>query len=114
MAVEFGPRGINVNAVNGGIIESDSSDYFYGVEGMPPLDTRAAEDPQGAGWARCRRSRTASVPARTRRSEYVTGQTLVVDGGLSIVAPPFHDDATGPLRSCPARPGMPDPAAAPR
>ena len=39
MAVEFGPRGINVNAVNGGIIESDSSDYFYGVEGMPPLDT---------------------------------------------------------------------------
>ena len=39
MAVEFAPRGINVNAVNGGIIESDSSDYFYDVEGMPPLDT---------------------------------------------------------------------------
>jgi NAD(P)-dependent dehydrogenase (short-subunit alcohol dehydrogenase family) len=32
------------------------------------------------------------------RSEYITGQSLVVDGGLTIVAPPFFDDATGPLR----------------
>ncbi|HEY1855642.1 MAG TPA: SDR family oxidoreductase, partial [Solirubrobacterales bacterium] len=35
MAVEWAPLGINVNAVNGGIIESDSSAYFYDVEGMP-------------------------------------------------------------------------------
>jgi NAD(P)-dependent dehydrogenase (short-subunit alcohol dehydrogenase family) len=32
------------------------------------------------------------------RSEYITGQSLVVDGGLTIIAPPFFDDATGPLR----------------
>ena len=38
MAIEFAPLGINVNAVNGGIIESDSSAYFYGVDGMPGLD----------------------------------------------------------------------------
>ena len=37
------------------------------------------------------------------RSEYITGQSLVVDGGLTIIAPPFFDDATGPLR--PARAG---------
>jgi len=38
MAVEFAPLGVNVNAVNGGIIESDSSAYFYDVEGMPDLN----------------------------------------------------------------------------
>jgi enoyl-[acyl-carrier protein] reductase III len=28
-------------------------------------------------------------------AEYVTGTTLVVDGGLTSVAPPFHADITG-------------------
>ncbi|HVV90329.1 MAG TPA: SDR family oxidoreductase, partial [Solirubrobacterales bacterium] len=32
------------------------------------------------------------------RSEYITGQSIVVDGGLTVVSPPFFDDATGPLR----------------
>ncbi len=96
MALEFGARGINVNAVNGGIIESDSSAYFYGVEGMPSLDTVLPKIPK-------RRMGTVQEVADCiwfllhPASEYVTGQTLVVDGGLSIVAPPFHDDATGPL-----------------
>jgi hypothetical protein len=45
------------------------------------------------------------------RSEYVTGQSLVVDGGLSIVSPPFFEDATGPLR-LPRRPSNAGDAAA--
>jgi enoyl-[acyl-carrier protein] reductase III len=28
-------------------------------------------------------------------SEYVTGTTLVVDGGLTAVAPPFESDLSG-------------------
>jgi NAD(P)-dependent dehydrogenase (short-subunit alcohol dehydrogenase family) len=97
MAIEFAPLGINVNAVNGGIIDSDSSAYFYGVEGMPSLDQVLPKIPK-------QRMGTVKEVADTvefllePRSEYITGQSLVVDGGLSIIAPPFFDDATGPLR----------------
>lgn len=97
MAIEFAPLGINVNAVNGGIIESDSSAYFYDVEGMPSLETVLPKVPKA-------RMGTVQEVADVvefllePRSEYITGQSLIVDGGLSIVAPPFFDDATGPLR----------------
>jgi enoyl-[acyl-carrier protein] reductase III len=98
MAIEFAPLGINVNAVNGGIIESDSSAYFYGVEGMPDLEAQVLPKiPK-------RRMGTVKEVADTvefllePRSEYITGQSIVVDGGLTIVSPPFFDDATGPLR----------------
>jgi enoyl-[acyl-carrier protein] reductase III len=105
MAVEFGPRAINVNAVNGGVIESDSSAYFYGVQGMPALETVVSKIPK-------RRMGTVQEIADAvafllePRSEYITGQTLVVDGGLSVVAPPFHADADPPLR-LPAREDAP-------
>ncbi|MCW2981863.1 MAG: family oxidoreductase [Solirubrobacterales bacterium] len=97
MAVEFAPAGINVNAVNGGIIESDSSAYFYGVGGMPGLDVVLPKIPKG-------RMGTVKEVADTvefllePRSEYITGQSLVVDGGLTIVSPPFFDDAGPELR----------------
>ncbi|MBS1843161.1 MAG: SDR family oxidoreductase [Actinobacteria bacterium] len=98
MAVEFAPLGINVNAVNGGIIESDSSAYFYDVEGMPDLHKDVLPKiPK-------RRMGTVKEVADTvefllePRSEYITGQSLIVDGGLTIIAPPFFDDATGPLK----------------
>jgi enoyl-[acyl-carrier protein] reductase III len=96
MAAEFAPRGINVNGVNGGIIESDSSDYFYNVPGMAPMDTVLNKIPK-------RRAGTVEEIAGTvafllsPASDYITGQTLVVDGGLSIVAPPFPADLTPPL-----------------
>jgi enoyl-[acyl-carrier protein] reductase III len=96
MAAEFAPRGINVNGVNGGIIESDSSDYFYNVPGMAPMDTVLNKIPK-------RRKGTVQEVADTVEfllspaSDYITGQTLVVDGGLSIVAPPFPEDLTPPL-----------------
>ena len=97
MAIEFAPLGINVNAVNGGIIESDSSAYFYGVGGMPGLDVVLPKIPKG-------RMGTVKEVADTvefllePRSEYITGQSLVVDGGLTIVSPPFFDDAGPELR----------------
>lgn len=96
MAVEFADHGVNVNAVNGGLIDSDSLDYFYNVPGMAPLDTVLPKIPK-------RRPGTVQEMADavafllSPRAEYITGQCLVVDGGLSIVSPPFFDDLMPPL-----------------
>jgi NAD(P)-dependent dehydrogenase (short-subunit alcohol dehydrogenase family) len=103
MAVEFAPYGINVNAVNGGLIDSDSLDYFYNkVEGMAPMQGVLDRIPAN-------RPGTVQEMADTvafllgEGSGYITGQTLVVDGGLSVVAPPFFADTGDPLQ-LPPRP----------
>lgn len=102
MAVEFAPYGINVNAVNGGLIDSDSLTYFYGVKGMPDMQGVLERIP-------AQRPGTVQEMADTIAfllgdgAGYITGQTLVVDGGLSVVAPPFFADAGEELR-LPPRP----------
>jgi enoyl-[acyl-carrier protein] reductase III len=91
MAVELAPRGVNVNAVNGGIIETDSSSYFYATGRVPSLETVLPKIPK-------RRMGSAAEVADcalfllSPEAEYVTGTTLVVDGGLTSIAPPFHAD----------------------
>jgi enoyl-[acyl-carrier protein] reductase III len=91
MAVELAPHGVNVNAVNGGIIETDSSSYFYATGRVPSLETVLPKIPK-------RRMGTAAEVADSvlfllsPEAEYVTGTTLVVDGGLTAIAPPFHAD----------------------
>jgi NAD(P)-dependent dehydrogenase (short-subunit alcohol dehydrogenase family) len=97
MAVEFAPAGINVNAVNGGLIDTESCAYFYErVPGMAPMDSVLVKIPK-------RRMGTAQEVADTiafllaPESEYITGQTIAVDGGLSVIAPPFYSDVTPPL-----------------
>ncbi|SCG76969.1 SDR family oxidoreductase [Micromonospora coxensis] len=96
MAVEFAPRGVNVNAVNGGIIESDSSEYFYNVPGMAPLSRVLPKIPR-ARMGTVQEVADVVAFLLAPASEYITGQTIVVDGGLSVVAPPFAEDLTPPL-----------------
>ncbi|MFE3170606.1 SDR family oxidoreductase [Amycolatopsis sp. NPDC059090] len=96
MAVEFAHRKINVNAVNGGIIDTESADFFYRVPGMPPLADVLAKVPKArAGTAHEVADAVAFL--LSPQSEYITGQSLVVDGGLSVTAPPFYSDARPPL-----------------
>jgi enoyl-[acyl-carrier protein] reductase III len=112
MAVEFAPHGINVNAVSGGLIQSDSLDYFYGVPGMAPIETVLSKIPK-------RRPGTLQEVADaiafllSPQSEYITGQVLYVDGGLSVIAPPYFADLSAPLAvplpPVQGVPGSPDP-----
>lgn len=95
MATEYGPKGITVNAVSGGLIETDSLHYFYNQSHVPPMESVVSKVPR-------RRVGTAGEMAGAAaflvsdEADYITGTTLVVDGGLSIVSPPFIGDVSGP------------------
>jgi enoyl-[acyl-carrier protein] reductase III len=97
MAVEYGPRNITVNAVSGGLIDTDSLDFFYHkVPGMAPIDSVIDKLP-------LQRPATAEDMANAARfllsedAGYITGQVLSVDGGLNAIAPPFWADTSAPL-----------------
>ncbi len=90
LAVELGPHGITVNAVNPGFIETDSA-RFYAREGL------------GVEYAEIARRLAAVTPVRrvgtvqdvaslvgflaSDAASFLTGQTIVLDGGLTILSP---------------------------
>lgn len=98
MAVEYGPRNITVNAVNGGLIDTDSLDFFYHkVPGMAPMETVTSKIPlQRPGKASDMAA--AMEFLLSENAGYITGQVLNVDGGLAVAAPPYWADTTSPLR----------------
>ncbi|MFI9081509.1 SDR family oxidoreductase [Streptomyces sioyaensis] len=102
LAVEFAPYDISVNAVNGGLIDSDSLAFFYNVKGMPPMEGVLDRIPAGRPGT-VQEMADAIAFLLGDRASYITGQTLVVDGGLSVVAPPFFADAGAEL-TLPPRP----------
>ncbi len=98
MAAEFGPRGITVNAVNGGLIDTDSLEYFYErIPGMAPMSSVIEKIPLGRPGSADDMASAAEFLLGPHAG-YITGQTIVVDGGLTVVAPPFWADTSGELR----------------
>lgn len=83
LAVELAPRGIRVNAVIPGLIESPQSLDPVNSLGRKGLDAAGSIIPWG-------RVGSVDEAARTIRfltsddSAYVTGQQLIVDGGLTV------------------------------
>lgn len=89
-AVEFGPAGVRVNAVVPGVIRTPRVLQKFSPETLRNID---ALYPLGA----------AGVPAdiasailfmASPLSRHVTGQSLLVDGGVTLRSP-FHDVGTG-------------------
>lgn len=86
LAVELAPRQIRVNAVIPGLIETPQS--------SDPVNSLGPEGLRKAGgdipWGRVGRPEEVATAIRFLTSEdagYVTGQTLTVDGGLTVSMP---------------------------
>ena len=82
LAVELGPRGIRVNAVSGGVVETGALDHFPNREEMLEMGSRNAagrivtpDDIAGTVAFLCGPD-----------AEMIRGQIIVVDGGFSLPA----------------------------
>jgi len=82
LAIELGPRGIRVNAVSGGVVETGALEHFPNRRTMLELGARNAtgrlvsvDDVAGVVTFLC-----------SPDAEMIRGQTIVVDGGWSLPA----------------------------
>jgi enoyl-[acyl-carrier protein] reductase III len=83
LAVELAPRGVRVNAVSAGVVETDALQHFPNREQM--VDAGRTRTPAG------RLVEPGDVAGAVAYlcspdAEMVRGQTLVVDGGYSLLA----------------------------
>jgi len=98
-AVRFGPQGIRVNAVALGTVLKQESRAFY--ESHPELERLYAEATP------LKRMGTAEEIAQSilflcgPSASFITGQTLVVDGGMSLVSQEALARQISPLRDLP-------------
>jgi enoyl-[acyl-carrier protein] reductase III len=83
LSVELAPRGLRVNCVSAGLVDTQALEYFPHREGM--LASSLERTPAG------RLVEPADVAAAvcflcSPEAEMIRGQTLVVDGGFSLLA----------------------------
>jgi 2-dehydro-3-deoxy-D-gluconate 5-dehydrogenase len=80
MAIELAPFNIQVNALAPGFIETDLTDFMKTTPVYPEVIART---PAGR-WGRPDECAGAAVFLASHASDFVTGSTVVVDGGYAI------------------------------
>jgi enoyl-[acyl-carrier protein] reductase III len=83
LAVELAPRGIRVNGVSAGVVETEALDHFPNRDQMLRL---ARERTPAGRMVEPRDVADAVCFLCSPEAEMVRGQTLVVDGGYSLLA----------------------------
>jgi enoyl-[acyl-carrier protein] reductase III len=83
LAVELAPRGIRVNAVSGGVVETGALEFFPNREQM--LEAARTRTPAG------RMVEAGDIAGAvcflcSPEAEMIRGQTVIVDGGYSLLA----------------------------
>jgi dehydrogenase/reductase SDR family member 4 len=80
-ALELGPKGVRVNAIAPGLIQTALSEYYWKGEGK--VDEILAKQPVQHLGQPMEVAEVALLLASDRGS-YITGQTIVVDGGRTL------------------------------
>lgn len=83
LAVELAPKGIVVNAVSGGAVDTDALTHFPNREEL--LSDSAARTPAGR-IVEPEDLANAVMFLVSDEAEMIRGQTIIVDGGLSLLA----------------------------
>jgi len=83
LGVELAPRGIRVNAVSGGVVETGALEHFPNREEM----VRAAQERTPAGrMVEANDIADVVLFLASPQASMIVGQTLIVDGGFSLPA----------------------------
>lgn len=82
LAVELAPMGISVNAVSGGLIETDALDHFPNREEL--LADAVSKTPAGRMVAASDLVKAVSFLV-SEQADMIRGQTIVVDGGRTLL-----------------------------
>jgi enoyl-[acyl-carrier protein] reductase III len=85
-AFELGPRGITVNGINFGLVESDSSRRYLGPD-FPRARAAAIERSALKRIPEADEIAAAVTLVLRPEASFLTAQTIMVDGGLSLASP---------------------------